>query len=60
MDLYQKIKGLVAEMETDAVKFYNLNNAQAGKRTRAYLQAVKVLCQEMREEIQDMKNSKPI
>lgn len=60
MELYQKIKDLVEMMETDTVKFYEKENAQAGKRTRQNLQDLKVLCQEMRIEIQEMKNNKSL
>ena len=56
MDLYEKIVEMVEFMKEDATKFYEKGNKQAGTRTRENLQQLKVLCQEMRVEIQNMKN----
>lgn len=57
MNKFEQIVALVNEMATDTEKFYNKGNAQAGKRTRQRLQDLKVLAQEMRTEIQDIKKA---
>lgn len=56
MNLYEEIIELVNFMKEDVTKFYEKGNKQAGKRARQSLQDLKVLCQEMRVEIQDIKN----
>jgi hypothetical protein len=57
MELFEQIKSLVTEMETDTTKFYLKGNSQAGRRTRKSLQELKVLAQKMREEIQAMRTA---
>jgi len=58
MEFLKQIQELIAEMQTDVDKFYTHGNKEAGTRVRAYLQQIKVLSQEMREEIQSIKNLK--
>jgi hypothetical protein len=56
MKKYEELKNLVASLEADVVKFGNGNNA-AGTRVRKGLQAIKNTAQQLRVEIQDVKNS---
>lgn len=47
----------MSELEVELDKFYNKGNKAAGTRARKHLQSLKKLSQEIRLEIQDMKNS---
>lgn len=58
MEKFEKVKQLVADIETDATKFYNQNNGAAGTRVRKAMQDLKVLAAEIRKEITEKKNSK--
>lgn len=55
---YERLKALVASMESDAEKFHGKSNAAAGTRLRKSLQEIKTLSQDYRKEIQEAKNSK--
>ena len=57
MQKYETLKSLVANMETDVQKFYNGNNA-AGTRVRKHLQDVKKACQDMRNEVQEIRSTR--
>ncbi|MGM0589246.1 MAG: histone H1 [Bacteroidota bacterium] len=57
MSRFDEVSNLVDEMEDDMNKFYNKGNKAAGTRARKSLQELKKLAQEIRLEIQDMKNS---
>ncbi|HET7819489.1 MAG TPA: histone H1 [Bacteroidia bacterium] len=57
MQKYETLKQLVANMEADVQKFYNGNNA-AGTRVRKHLQDVKKACQDMRNEVQEIRESR--
>ncbi|MEX2585846.1 MAG: histone H1 [Balneolaceae bacterium] len=57
MSRIEQVKSLIDELEPDLVKFYDKDNKAAGTRARKTLQEVKKLSQEIRLEIQDMKNS---
>ena len=57
MQKYETLKQLVTNMETDVQKFYNGNNA-AGTRVRKHLQDVKKACQDMRNEVQEIRSSR--
>jgi hypothetical protein len=57
MQKYETLKQLVANMEADVQKFYNGNNA-AGTRVRKHLQDVKKACQDMRNEVQEIRTSR--
>jgi len=54
MQKYEALKNVVAAMEEDVAKFYNGNNA-AGTRVRKQLQDVKRACQDMRNEVQEIR-----
>lgn len=53
---FEKLKALVAETEADATAFYTKNNKAAGTRLRKALQDIKVLAQEGRNEVTELKN----
>lgn len=57
MSRFDEVNELVNRMEEDMDKFYNKGNKAAGTRTRKALQELKKLAQDIRVEIQDMKNS---
>ncbi len=57
MSRMDEIKNLTAELEVDLDKFYNKSNKAAGTRARKQLQDLKKLSQEIRLEIQDIKNN---
>jgi hypothetical protein len=56
MNRYQQLKDLIASLEGDFVKFYDKENSAAGTRVRKGMQDLKNLAQEIRVEIQDVKN----
>lgn len=56
MSRIDEVKNLMAELEEDLVKFYEKGNKAAGTRARKQLQDLKKLSQEIRLEIQDIKN----
>lgn len=55
MEKYAKLKSLVISIEDDFSKFYEKGNKAAGTRARKAMQDIKVLAQDIRKEIQDMK-----
>ena len=56
MSRIDEVKALMASLEDDMEKFYNKGNKAAGTRARKTLQDLKKLAQDIRTEIQDMKN----
>lgn len=58
MDKYNKLKELILGIEDDFMKFYEKENKAAGTRARKAMQDVKVLAQDIRKEIQDLKNER--
>ncbi len=56
MELYNKLKDLVKEMENDFQKFYEKGNNAAGTRIRKSMQDLKKIAQEIRTEVQNKKN----
>lgn len=56
MSRIDQVKELMTELEDDMDKFYNKGNKAAGTRARKQLQDLKKLAQEIRLEIQDIKN----
>ena len=56
MSRLNEIKGIITGIEDDMVKFYEKGNKAAGTRARKGLQGLKKLAQEVRLEIQDIKN----
>ncbi|WNJ18607.1 histone H1 [Pontibacter sp. G13] len=57
MEKFEKLKNLVLSSEEDFAKFYDKNNKAAGTRARRAMQDIKVLAQDIRKEIQDLKNA---
>jgi len=57
MSRIDQMKSLIDELEPDMRKFYEKGNKAAGTRARKQLQEIKKTAQEVRLEIQDMKNS---
>jgi hypothetical protein len=56
MSRLNEVKNLMAGLEEDLVKFYDKGNKAAGTRARKQLQDLKKLAQDIRVEIQNMKN----
>lgn len=57
MNRIEQVRSLISELEPDMEKFYEKGNKAAGTRARKKLQEIKKVSQEIRLEIQDMKNS---
>jgi ABC-type Zn uptake system ZnuABC Zn-binding protein ZnuA len=57
MSRISEVKTLMEDLEEDLVKFYDKGNKAAGTRARKQLQDLKKLAQEIRLEIQDIKNN---
>ena len=53
---YENIKKLIADMETDIDKFYDKGNKSAGIRIRKKLQEVKLIAQEIRNDVLRKRN----
>ena len=56
MSRFDDIKNIVTGLEADMNKFYLKGNKAAGTRARKGLQQLKKLAQDVRLEIQDVKN----
>jgi hypothetical protein len=56
MNRYAQLRELLLSLETDFVKFYEKGNKAAGTRVRKGMQSLKVLAQDIRSEIQGIKN----
>ena len=56
MKRYQEVRDLLESLEQDFSKFYESNNQAAGTRVRKGMQELKQLAQDIRVEVQDMKN----
>ena len=56
MNRVEQMKSLLEELEPDLVKFYEKGNKAAGTRARKTLQEVKKVSQDIRLEIQKIKN----
>ena len=56
MDKYQTLRDLVLGLEEDFNKFYDKHNQAAGTRVRKGMQELKTLAQDIRAEVQDIKN----
>lgn len=56
MENYNKIKELLASVESDVEKFYNSGNSAAGTRVRKAMQDLKNLTQAVRTEVTELKN----
>lgn len=56
MKRFEELKDLVMSLEGDFSKFYEKGNQAAGTRVRKGMQSLKNLAQEIRVEVQDIKN----
>jgi hypothetical protein len=57
MEVFEKIKSLLAECEDDIAKFYEKGNKAAGTRVRKAMQDLKKLAQDLRVDVQNNKNA---
>ena len=60
MKKFEELKTLVGDLEDDAVKFYDKGNKAAGTRLRKGCQNVKNICQEIRVEVSELKNTEEV
>lgn len=58
MSKFDDLKGIVDGLEADFGKFYDGGNNAAGTRVRKGMQELKTLAQNIRLEVQDIKNKK--
>jgi len=56
MSKFAKVRDLILGLEADFEKFYDKSNQAAGTRVRKGMQDLKVLAQDIRKEVQDIKN----
>ena len=56
MSKFADLKGFVDGMEDDFSKFYDKGNKAAGTRVRKAMQELKSMAQDIRVEVQGMKN----
>lgn len=56
MKRFEEIRDLILSLEGDFAKFYDKENSAAGTRVRKGMQDLKNLAQEIRIEVQDIKN----
>ncbi len=56
MKRFEQLRDLVMSMEDDFEKFYDKKNQAAGTRVRKGMQEMKNLAQEIRIEVQNIKN----
>lgn len=57
MKAYEELKAMVASMEEDFRKFYEKGNKSAGTRVRKHMADLKRKAQDIRIEVQNMKQS---
>jgi hypothetical protein len=57
MNRFSEIKDLITSLEDDFEKFYDKKNQAAGTRVRKGMQDLKNLSQDIRKEVQDIKNA---
>ncbi len=56
MKRFEEIKELILALEGDFAKFYDKENQAAGTRVRKGMQELKNVAQDIRKEVQDVKN----
>ncbi|WP_109830722.1 histone H1 [Reichenbachiella versicolor] len=56
MKRFEEVKDLILSLEGDFEKFYDKENQAAGTRVRKGMQELKNLAQEIRIEVQEIKN----
>lgn len=58
MKRFEELKSMVDALEADFDKFYDKENNAAGTRVRKAMQELKNLAQEIRIEVQEIKNNR--
>lgn len=58
MSRFEDLQNLLDSVKDDFDKFYNKENQAAGTRVRKAMQDLKNLAQDIRVEVQDIKNSR--
>lgn len=58
MEQFEELKQLIMGLEDDFSKFYDKENQAAGTRIRKGMQALKTRAQEIRKEVQEIKNER--
>jgi hypothetical protein len=56
MKRYQELEALLASLKEDFAKFYDQGNKAAGTRVRKGMLDLRNIAQDIRKEVQDMKN----
>lgn len=56
MEKFEEVKNLIMSLEGDFDKFYDKKNQAAGTRVRKGMQELKTMAQDIRTEVQNMKN----
>ena len=56
MNKFGALQELVSSLESDFDKFYDKGNSAAGTRVRKGMQELKNMAQDIRKEVQDIKN----
>lgn len=56
MSKFNELKSFVDQLEDDFSKFFEKNNKAAGTRVRKAMQDLKSMAQDIRVQVQDMKN----
>lgn len=56
MKRFDEVRDLVMSLEADFEKFYDKKNQAAGTRVRKGMQELKNIAQDIRKEVQDIKN----
>ena len=58
MNRFEELKDLIMGLEDDFSKFYDKDVQAAGTRVRKGMQEMKTIAQDIRKEVQEMKNAK--
>ncbi len=57
MERFEEVKNLIMSLEGDFDKFYDKKNQAAGTRVRKGMQELKTIAQDIRTEVQNIKNA---
>lgn len=57
MKRFEELRAMLTNLEEDFSKFYDKENQAAGTRVRKGMQELKTLAQEIRSEVQNIKNA---
>ena len=56
LNLFEQLKGIVETAQEDSEKFYTKGNKAAGTRLRKAMQEIKVVAQNIRKDVSNIKN----